>query len=494
MGKTKPLPALPVLSWQQCTANAEVVGATVVARKPGHFMDAFGALGGTVLTEGRHRFDFAVKGNSGVRLGVAQPDATLDPVLAPLPVGFDGQGISLSTEGVASFGWLAKGASDRGPQWDGAEGTSQRAPATGAAKALKTSRAWGINISDGGVCYAVDLRTPGAFLHSTPDWTTSDTGEVAMVVDMKHHSLSLITDGGAPKDAGPPGPAALDHCHCPPSPPSDALAAHPCQSTPPQSPTHPYQSTHPLSPTRISPPTQTQKHAHTSTHPHSRNLPCSVIPGVTLPEAVRLWVLIPGAGTSVTLVRHEQLPDSGPPTVVATSESAHRWHELQRRCLPAQGCRELLSVPLGNGCSRVTALETPPDYTLSTCTPVGSGLSHDGGLAPAITAFSTSLSRGMADDVLKMFSEVDTEQDSPNVNPVLTPMVPAAAPSGRRPVCSDPEPGSWTFRPWASLERAGTSLLDCSALATPVVPVAVPVAGTPSPASSKRPKRTRAKR
>ena len=80
-----------LLSWQ-IAANADVQpdGHTLTAKRPRFLFDHAGALGG-VLLEGCHRFDLLVRGGGSVRVGVAQPDAVLEPTPARPPVGYDGQ-------------------------------------------------------------------------------------------------------------------------------------------------------------------------------------------------------------------------------------------------------------------------------------------------------------------------------------------------------------------------------------------------------------------
>jgi len=203
-----------LLAWQQ-KASAEVSTdtATVVAAAPRHLADFAAALG-SVLRDGVHRFRIVVRGAElGVRVGVAQESAALDDTARPSPpiVGYDGQGITLSSEGVASYGWLPAGMHDDGARWDGAKDAAPPRPPPVGSGSVTRSSAWALNLSDGAIYFSTDARAPGAFLHPLPEWQAGGDGEqtFTMVVDMKSRTLAYSTEGGPLKDAGVVLPAAV---------------------------------------------------------------------------------------------------------------------------------------------------------------------------------------------------------------------------------------------------------------------------------------------
>lgn len=180
-----------------CTASLD--GSTVTAKRPRHFTEYAVALG-EELTGGRHTFriTFSGTGRAKAYVGVAATDAAIEPLAPVLPPGYDGQGVMLGGDGVATFGWLPKNIEDAGWQWDGLEGPEENG-ATQVSEIAGARGAWGLNMGDGAFYYTADARCAGWSMHAV---TTPSSETVTMTIDVDRRSIEFSFVGTECIDTG----------------------------------------------------------------------------------------------------------------------------------------------------------------------------------------------------------------------------------------------------------------------------------------------------
>ena len=171
-------------------------------------------LGKQVLADGCHTWDVTLdssRSGSTILVGVADAAAVDSAPLAAggesARLGFEGQGVHVDAQGVASFGDLA----DTGHAWDGlpAPRTSKRSRA--AAPARDRAPAWGLNPREGAVYRTLDARHWGT--HLAPLVAENDVSgaaalrgaevsSVRVTVDLGARRLFFSVNGGAAWDSG----------------------------------------------------------------------------------------------------------------------------------------------------------------------------------------------------------------------------------------------------------------------------------------------------